>query len=162
MGALRFSMCNGQYLVQIVQQITFYHRITGWICHWRTTSTVPQESEILPTTNLGTFVYKQNFWCATASTKSTTNYILSRNHLPIMPLAHYIYGTTWEWNSTYFYFRCVCLHTNHLLTVAILPKVILHAYKGLSSIKVPKPGSNDDKKQKGTRTQQESLTKWRM
>jgi len=89
-----------QWPVQRVLQITVYHRITGWLCHWRTTSTVPQESEILLTSISGMFVYVQ--------------------------------------------------------TMYLLPKVILHAYNGFSSIEVPVPDGDDEQKQETTRTQQES------
>jgi len=48
------------------------------------------------------------------STNSTTNYILSQNHWLDMPLAHYIYSTTREWNSTYYKFGYVCWQTKFL------------------------------------------------
>ena len=56
-----YKIFDVQWPVQRVLQITVYHRITGWLCHWRTTSTVPQESEILLTSISGMFVYVQNF-----------------------------------------------------------------------------------------------------
>jgi len=48
-------------------------------------------------------------------TNSTTNYILSQNHWLVMPLAHYIYSTTREWNSTYYEFGYICLQTKILM-----------------------------------------------
>ncbi len=70
-----------QWPVQRVLQITVYHRITGWLCHWCTTSTVPQESEILLTSISGMFVYVQKYYKLQSITESLAGYAIGALHL---------------------------------------------------------------------------------